>query len=88
MGSEFDHHTSETEMPLNEMWNSRRIFMDDQRNELVKVFEETPYPKRNKLEALAQRMGVLFDSVRKWFQSTRTYNPNKPMPSLSCDHYV
>ncbi|XP_018302428.1 uncharacterized protein [Mycetomoellerius zeteki] len=86
MDSEFDR-TSETEMPLNEAWNSRRIFTDDQRNELVKVFEETPYPKRNKLEELAQRMRVSIDSVRKWFQSTRTYNPNKPMPSLSCDHH-
>ncbi|KYN19446.1 Zinc finger homeobox protein 4 [Trachymyrmex cornetzi] len=35
MGSEFDL-TSETEMSLNEVWNSRRIFMDDQWNELVK----------------------------------------------------
>jgi len=66
----------------------RKRFTVNQRKELVRVFEETPYPIRDKMEELALKMRVSFHSITKWFQNTRTYNPHKLMPSSSHNHHV
>ncbi|XP_018050308.1 PREDICTED: double homeobox protein A-like isoform X3 [Atta colombica] len=65
----------------------RKRFTVNQRKELVRVFEETPYPIRDKMEELALKMRVSFHSITKWFQNTRTYNPHKLMPSSSHNHH-
>lgn len=53
---------------------SCRTFTDDERSELVRVFEKTPCLRRNKLEKLALKMGVPFHNINSWFKNTRRYN--------------
>ncbi|XP_018394412.1 PREDICTED: uncharacterized protein LOC108773183 isoform X2 [Cyphomyrmex costatus] len=60
----------------------KRIFTDDQRNELRRVFKETPYPSKNKIEELAQKMGLSFESVNTLFQYVRERN-DKMKKSIS-----
>ncbi|XP_018363636.1 PREDICTED: uncharacterized protein LOC108761530 isoform X2 [Trachymyrmex cornetzi] len=65
----------------------RKRFTANERKELIRVFEETPYPTRDKMEELALKMKASFHSITKWFQNSRTYNPYKHMPSSSYDHH-
>ena len=53
---------------------TRKTFTDDERNELIRVFEKNPYLKRNTMEKLALKMGVPFHNINIWFKNARRYN--------------
>ncbi|XP_018394396.1 PREDICTED: double homeobox protein A-like [Cyphomyrmex costatus] len=61
----------------------RQRFMDDQRNELVRMFEENPHPSRNKIEELSQKMKIPFRHIKLWFHHIRTTIRSRPSSMLN-----